>query len=252
MAVKTEDIQIPTAKGAKMGAYLARPETPGRAPAVIVFMEIFGVNDHIRDVTRRVAAEGYVALAPDFFHRTAPGVQLGYDEQGMNTGIGNLMKLQADEMIADAKDAIAYLRSRPDVEGEKIGAMGFCIGGHMTYLVACETDIVAAASYYGGGIAAPQGPGGAPSTLSRTPKIRGRIQCYFGGKDAMIPLDQVAAVRKALESAGVDHSVEVYPEADHGFNCDQRASYHAPSAKDAWSKTLALFEQKLKGKGAKR
>ena len=123
MAVKTEDIQIPTAKGAKMGAYLARTETPGRAPAVIVFMEIFGVNDHIRDVTRRVAAEGYVALAPDFFYRTAPGLQLGYDEQGMNTGIGNLMKLQADEMIADAKDAIAYLRGRPDVEGEKIGAM---------------------------------------------------------------------------------------------------------------------------------
>ncbi len=250
MGVKTEDIQITTSKGAKMGAYLARPETPGRAPAVIVFMEIFGVNDHIRDVTRRIAAEGYVALAPDFFHRTAPGVQLGYDEQGMNTGIGNLMKLEADQMIADAKDAMSYLRSRPDVEGQKLGAMGFCIGGHMTYLVACETDIVAAASYYGGGIAAPQGPGGAPSTISRTPKIRGRIQCYFGGKDAMIPLDQVAAVRDALAKAGVDHSVEVYPDADHGFHCDQRASYHAPSAKDAWSKTVALFEQQLKGKSA--
>jgi carboxymethylenebutenolidase len=249
MKVETQDIQITTQAGSKMGAYLALPDAPGRKPAVLVFMEIFGVNDHIRDVTRRVAAEGYVALAPDFFHRTAPGLKLGYDEQGMNTGIGNLMKLQADEMIADAKDAIAYLRSRPDVEGQKLGAMGFCIGGHMTYLVACETDIVAAASYYGGGIAAPQGPGGAPSTLSRTPKIRGRIQCYFGGKDAMIPLDQVDAVKAALAKAGIDHSVDVYPDADHGFHCDQRASYHAPSAKDAWSKTLALFEKKLKGKG---
>ena len=252
MPVSTEEIQITTAKGAKMGAYVARPGTPGRLPAVIVFMEIFGVNDHIRDVTRRVAAEGYVAIAPDFFYRTAPGIQLGYDEQGMNTGIGNLMKLQADEMIADAKDTLAYLRSQPDVEGEKIGAMGFCIGGHMTYLVACETDIVAAASYYGGGIAAPQGPGGAPSTLTRTSKIRGRIQCYFGGKDAMIPGDQVEAVRAALAKAGVDHSVDVYPDADHGFHCDQRASYHAASAKDAWSKTLALFEQRLKGKDGKR
>ena len=249
MAVQTETIQIPTTGGAKMGAYLARPEGGGRAPAVIVWMEIFGVNDHIRDVTRRVAAEGYVAIAPDFFHRTAPGLELGYDEKGMNTGIGNLMKLRAEEMITDAKDTLAYLRGRPDVEGAKIGAMGFCIGGHMTYLTACETDIVAAASYYGGGIAAPQGPGGAVSTLSRTPKIKGRIHCYFGAKDAMIPLDQVDAVRNALKSAGVDHAVEVYSEADHGFHCDQRASYHAASAKDAWSKTLALFEKKLKGRG---
>ncbi len=247
MSLTTENVQITTSKGAKMGAYLARPSAPGRLPAVIVFMEIFGVNDHIRDVTRRVAAEGYVAIAPDYFFRTAPGLELGYDEKGMETGIGNLMKLSADEMISDAKDTIAYLRSRPDVEGAKIGAMGFCIGGHMTYLTACETDIVAAASYYGGGIAGPQGPGGAPSTLSRTPKIRGRIQCYFGGQDGMIPLDQVAAVREALAKAGVDHSVDVYPDADHGFHCDQRATYHAASAKDAWSKTLALFEQKLKG-----
>jgi len=246
MSVQTEDIQIPTSAGAKMGGYLARPDSPGRKPAVIVFMEIFGVNDHIRDVTRRVAAEGYVAVAPDFFHRTAPGIQLGYDEQGMNTGIANLMKLEAGQMIADAKDTLAWLRARPDVEGKKIGAMGFCIGGHMTYLTACETDIAAAASYYGGGIAAPQGPGGAPSTLSRTPKIKGRIQCYFGGKDAMIPNDQVVAVREALSKAGVDSSVDVYPDADHGFHCDQRATYHAPSAKDAWAKTLALFESKLK------
>lgn len=248
MAVQSEKIQIPTKSGAKMGAYLARPEGGGRHPAVIVWMEIFGVNDHIRDVTRRVAAEGYVAVAPDFFHRTAPGLELGYDEKGMNTGIGNLMKLTADEMIADAKDTLAYLRGRPDVEGAKIGAMGFCIGGHMTYLTACETDIVAAASYYGGGIAGAQGPGGAVSTLSRTPKIKGRIHCYFGAKDAMIPLDQVDAVRNALKNAGVDHAVEVYSEADHGFHCDQRASYHAASAKDAWTKTLALFEKKLKGR----
>jgi carboxymethylenebutenolidase len=247
MSVQTEEIQITTKSGARMGAYLARPSSAGPAPAVIVFMEIFGVNDHIRDVTRRVAAEGYVAIAPDFFHRTAPGIQLGYDEQGMNTGIANLMKLSADEMIADAKDTIAHLRSRPDVQGQKIGAMGFCIGGHMTYLTACETDIVAAASYYGGGIAAPQGPGGAPSTLSRTPKIRGRIVCYFGGKDAMIPGDQVEAVRAALAKAGTDHAVHVYPEADHGFHCDQRGTYHAPSAKDAWTKTLALFAERLKG-----
>ena len=107
MAGRTEDIQITTANGETMGGYLALPEGDGPHPAVLVFMEIFGVNDHIRDVTRRVAAEGYVALAPDYFHRTAPGIQLGYDEEGFDKGMKLLHQLQADQMIADAKDAIA-------------------------------------------------------------------------------------------------------------------------------------------------
>ena len=233
MELKTERVQIDVG-GRKMGAYLARPDDGGTHPAVIVWMEIFGVNSHIRDVTERVAREGYVALAPDFFHRTAPGLELGYGEKDMNTGIGYLMKLDADEMIADARAALAYLRGRRDVVGDRIGCMGFCIGGHMTFLTACETDVRAAASYYGGGIAAPQAMGNKPSLLSRAGKIRGRINCYFGAKDAMIPGDQIEAIRKALRGAGVKHEVHVYPDADHGFNCDQRASYHAASARDAW------------------
>lgn len=246
MSVRTENVEITTSSGETMRAFLARPEGDGPWPAVIVYMEIFGVNDHIRDVTRRVAEEGYLAVAPDYFHRTGPGIELGYDDAGMAEGMKHLGQLQADQMIADARDTLAWLRSRDDVVGARIGAMGFCIGGHMTYLTACETDIVAAASYYGGGIAAPEGPGGAPSTVSRTPKIQGRIHCYFGGQDAMIPMDQVDAVRSALEAAGVEHEVRVYEEADHGFHCDQRASYHEASARDAWARTKALFEQKLR------
>ena len=115
----------------------------------------------------------------------------------------------------------------------------------MTYLTACETDIQAAASFYGGGIAGPQGPGGAASTVSRTAGIKGRILCLFGGQDAMIPQDQVEAIRKALEAAGTSHEVVVYPDADHGFNCDRRATYHKASADDAWSKMLALFADTL-------
>jgi carboxymethylenebutenolidase len=247
MSGKTQDVQIPTSGGGTMGAYLALPEGGGRAPAVLVWMEIFGVNDHIRDVTRRVAAEGYVALAPDFFHRTGPGLNLGYDDAGFEEGFKHLNQLDADQMIADARDAIAWLRERDDVEGDRIGAMGFCIGGHMTYLTACETDVVAAAAYYGGGIAAPQGPGGGPSTLTRTPGIQGRIVCYFGGQDSMIPEDQVEAIKASLAEHGIDHAVHVYPDADHGFHCDQRATYHEASAKDAWEKTKALFASRLRG-----
>jgi carboxymethylenebutenolidase len=247
MSVRTEELQIRTLTGETMGAYAARPEGDAELPGVLVFMEIFGVNDHIRDVTRRVAAEGYVAMAPDYFHRTGPGMQLNYDDAGFAAGMEHLNQLQADQMISDARDAVDYLRSRSDVASDRIGAMGFCIGGHMTYLTACETDIQAAASFYGGGIAAPQGPGGAESTLSRTPKIGGRIECYFGGQDALIPSDQVDAIRKALVDAGTDYDIQIYAEADHGFNCDQRPTYNEAAAADAWKRTFALFADKLGG-----
>src|SRR5258705_9998210 len=121
-------------------------------------MEIFGINSHIRDVVERIAGEGYVALAPDFFHRTGPGLEYGYDDAGMAGGTKLLMKLDADEMISDARAALRYLRGRPDATGE-IGAMGFCIGGHMTYLTPCETHLAAPGNFYGGGVApAPGSP----------------------------------------------------------------------------------------------
>jgi len=244
MGIRTERVEIPLSEGGTMSGYLARPTAGGPHPAVIVYMEIFGINSHIRDVTERVAREGYVALAPDYFHRTGPGIELGYDDKGMAEGMKHLGLLKADQMISDARATIDYLRGRTDTT-EKVGAMGFCIGGHMTYLTACTGDVDAAASYYGGGIAGPQGPGGGPSTVSRTPGIRGRIHCYFGGRDALIPQTQVDAIRSALGKAQIDHEVVVYDEADHGFHCDQRASYHAPSAADAWKRTLDLFRKAL-------
>jgi carboxymethylenebutenolidase len=242
--IRTERLEIPVGDG-RMGAFLARPEGATPRPGVIVWMEIFGVNAHIRDVTERVAREGYVALAPDFFHRSFPGLDVGYDEKGMEVGMKGLAALDADQMIADARAAVTHLRGVPGCTG-KLGAMGFCIGGHMTYLTACETDVAAAASFYGGGIAAPKGPGGKPSTLSRTPKLAGKLLCLFGGKDALIPLAQVDAVRKALADAKKRHEVVVYDAADHGFFCDQRATYHAASAKDAWERVKRLFAEELK------
>lgn len=244
MAIQKERVQIPLEGGKTMGGYLARPEGTDKRPGVIVWMEIFGINPHIRDVVERIAAEGYVALAPDFFHRTGPGVQYGYDDAGFAGGMVLLEQLDAAEMISDARAALRYLRGRSDATGV-VGATGFCIGGHMTYLTACETDIAAAASFYGGGIAAPQGPGGKPSTIGRTAKIKGKILCLFGEKDGFIPLAQVDEIRAELAKAGVDHEVVVYPAADHGFFCDQRATYQKEAAEDAWKRVKALFRERL-------
>jgi carboxymethylenebutenolidase len=246
MTITGNFIDIPT-RSSTMRGYLARPESNEILPAVIVYMEIFGINSHIREVTERVAAEGFVALAPDYFHRTGPGIELGYDDAGMAEGMKHLGQLDADQMIADAEATLGALKERDDVGGKGVGAMGFCIGGHMTYLTACTTGIRAAAAYYGGGIAAPKGPGGGPSTLSRTSGIQGRIHCYFGGQDAMIPGDQVEAVRKSLAEAETRHDVRVYEHADHGFNCDQRASFNSDAATDAWTRTLSLFNEELRG-----
>lgn len=247
MEIRTERVRI-RADGQTIGGYLAQPATGGvYYPGVLVFMEIFGINSHIRDVTERIAREGYVALAPDYFHRTGPGVEYGYDETGFSEGMKLLSSLKADEMIADAKAAYIFLNGWSKVKTGKIGCIGFCIGGHMAYLTACETDVKVTASFYGGGIAADQGPGGAPSTVGRTSKMRGRILCLFGAKDAYIPMNQVETVKAALQKNNIRHEVVVYPEAEHGFLCDQRASYHKPSADDAWERVKKLFAKELAG-----
>lgn len=245
MDIKTERVHV-SVDGKTMGAYMARPADGTPRPAVLVYMEIFGVNAHIRDVTDRVAREGYVALAPDFFHRTGPGVEYGYDQTGMTEGIKLLGQLKADEIVADGRAAMSFLKRQNFARGDTIGAMGFCVGGHVTYLTACELGIKAAASFYGGGIAGAQGFGGQPSTIGRTSKIGGKIICLYGAKDAHIPLTQVDAVRAELEKHKIRHEVVVYPNADHGFFCDQRASYDKASAEDAWSRVKTLFAEELK------
>lgn len=246
MEISTERVSIPLTGGGQMGGYLARPAQGGPHAAVIVYMEIFGINSHIRDVTERVAREGYVALAPDFFHRTGPGIELGYDDAGFGKGMELLNQLDADEMLSDARDTLAYLRGREDVRGERIGCMGFCVGGHMAYLTACETDVAATASFYGGGVAAPEGFGGKASTIGRTAGIQGQILCLFGEQDGFIPTEQAEAVKQALSDADIRHETVTYAGADHGFFCDQRGTYQKAAADDAWERVKRLFDTALR------
>ena len=245
MQTKSARMTIPVG-GASMGAYLARPADAGTYPAVLVFMEIFGINHHIRSVTDRVAAEGYVALAPDLFHRTAPGIELGYDPAGLQQGLPLMQQVKASEAIADVSAAIGALQRRPDVGGRGIGAMGFCFGGHITYLVACEQPIAAAASFYGGGVAlGVPGNKGVP-TVERTSKIRGKILCFFGDKDGYITPDQVERVRTELARHEIRHEVVVYPNVGHGFFCDERPDYSESAACDAWRRVKDLFRDELR------
>jgi carboxymethylenebutenolidase len=239
MEITTSTLQLDTPDG-KMETYEARPKSGGPYPAIIVLMEAFGVNNHIKDVTGRVAQEGYVAVAPDLYHREAERL-IPYSD--MKKAIATMNRLQDPKVMADVGAAIAHLKSQGAVKARSIGVTGFCMGGRYTYLSAAHhnKDVKAAVCFYGGGI-----PMGNPSPLDRTAEINSPILLFFGGKDALIPQEDVEKVKKALEDHKKNSTVQVYPEAGHGFFCNERASYNADAANDAWEKFKSFFARHLK------
>lgn len=242
MTITTRSVQIPSSDIA-IDAYLALPEAPGPHPAVIVFQEIFGVNSHIRNVTERFAHEGYVAIAPALYQRQSPGFETGYTAADIEVGCKYKDATTAAHLLVDTQATIYYLSQLPDVNPQAIGTIGFCFGGHVAYLVATLPEIKATASFYGAGIATFT-PGGGQPTLSRTGDIKGTLYAFFGDQDASIPLEQVTAIETELKKQDIKHHIFRYP-ADHGFFCDQRGSYDAAAASDAWSQVKALFQTTL-------
>ncbi len=223
-----------------ISAYLAKPVAEGVYPAIIVVQEIFGVNDHIRDVTRRIAQEGYVAVAPAIYQRIAPGFETGYTPEDIQIGRQYKDRTTAAELESDIKATIDYLYTLPEVQKNGVGTIGFCFGGHVVYLAATLEDIKVTASFYGAGITS-MTPGRGEPTLSRTPRIKGRMYAFFGEKDVSIPLSQVDEIEQALKDAGVAYKIFKYPNADHGFFCDQRGSYNPSAAAEALGHVLELF-----------
>jgi carboxymethylenebutenolidase len=209
--------------GREFRAWLSKPA--GRAKgAVVVIQEIFGVNSHIRAVTDSFAAEGYLAIAPSLFDRVRMGIELDYTDKDMQEGRGYVMQLKQDETLKDIAAAIAIVK-----HGGRVGTVGYCWGGKMAYLAACELPIACAVSYYGGGIT---------QLLDKKPKCP--VMYHYGERDKHITPADVAKV-KAAHPEGLFY---LYP-ADHGFNCDQRGSYDAPSAALARTRTLEFFGQHL-------
>ncbi len=221
--------QLRAADGFTLAAAEALPEDPNNAKGgVVVIQEIFGVNGHIREVCEGYAKAGYAVLAPHIFDRVERGVELGYEEADMGRGIDlAFSRLNREHTLLDLQAAV-------DEAGKhgKVGVVGYCFGGLLTWISACELEGIACASaYYGGGIA---------GELNRSAKCP--VIMHFGELDAHIPMPDVERIRAALANV----AVHVYP-ADHGFNCDHRGSHHAPSAATARGRTLALFEAHLGG-----
>jgi len=217
-------IKLTAQDGHRLDAYEAVPAGRPRG-GVVVVQEIFGVNGHIRGVADRYAAEGYHAIAPALFDRVRPGIELGYADADIAEGRKIRGELTFDQALADVDAAKGAL----SVSG-KVGIVGYCWGGTVTWLAAARLDgFSAASSYYGGGI------GQFASEHPRCP-----MQCHFGEKDHAIPLQEVEALRRA--NPGVE--VFMYP-AGHGFNCEARASYDPNAAALARQRTLDFFRKHI-------
>jgi carboxymethylenebutenolidase len=228
----------------QIAAYLAQPVGEGPFPGVVVFQEIFGVNEHIRDVTERVAKQGYVAIAPAIYQRTAPDFEVGYTEKDLEIGRYHKDKTTADQLLSDTQATINYLKSLPNTT-DAFGCMGFCFGGHVAYLAATLPEMKATGSFYGAGVAT-MTPGGGDPTITRTSEINGTIYLFFGNEDPLIPNEQGDRIEAELQKQQVSHRVFRYDGTDHGFFCDRRGSYNPTAAADAWNHVLQLFGETLK------
>jgi carboxymethylenebutenolidase len=224
-----QTIELKSADGFTFPAYVAQPSGKPRG-GLVVLQEIFGVNSHIRSVADGYAADGYFVVAPATFHRVKPGVELGYTEADMNAGFAlktSVEELPAPGVLPDIQAAIDHA-----APAGKVGIVGYCWGGLLTWRAACSLKgLSAAVPYYGGGMTT-------PAEVARQPGVP--VMVHFGNKDHWIPLDTVEAFKKA--HPGV--TVHIY-EANHGFNCDQRGSYNEAAAKLARERTLAFFAQHL-------
>jgi len=230
-------VTLRTADG-DMGLYDVTPEGDARA-AVIVIQEAFGVNPHIEDVTRRVGAAGYRAVAPHLFHRTGdPVIDYGDYDKIMPHFAG----LSEAGILMDIDASIAYLGEAGFVPAQ-IGIVGFCMGGTVTFLSSVRRPLGAGVTFYGGGVT--EGRFGMASMVDLASELQAPWLGLYGDKDQGIPVEQVEALRAALRAAPVDTEIVRYAGAGHGFHCDMRGDYDEASAADAWRRTLAWFERYL-------
>jgi carboxymethylenebutenolidase len=224
-------VNLTSADGTQVPAYVAQPKEAPKG-AVVVLQEIFGVNSHIREVADGYAAEGYLAVAPATFQRVQPGVELGYSEADMGVGFGYKTAVEALPEPGVLQDIQAAIDHAAAASGGKVGIVGYCWGGLLTWRAACTLrGLVAAVPYYGGGVTT-------EAEIARQPQVP--VLAHFAEEDKWIPMPSVHDFKQ------VHPEVTVWTyAAHHGFNCDHRGAWHASSAQLARTRTLAFFAEHL-------
>jgi carboxymethylenebutenolidase len=235
--IRKENVTLQVADGTSINAFVATPEGSAKAPGLLVFQEIFGVNANIRDIAERFAKQGYVAVAPELFHRTAPGFEEAYTN--LPLCMPHAQALTPDGIIADARAAFDWLQKNSRVAPNAIASLGFCMGGRASFVANSAIPLKAAISFYGGGIV--------PPLLPRAAQQHGPVLFFWGGLDPLIPQDQARAVLDAMKAAKKPFMSVEFSDADHGFFCDARASYKESAAKQAWEIALRFLATHVKG-----
>ncbi len=241
--MKTESVMLKVADGTSMRAFVAHPyDSAAKLPGMLVFQEAFGVNEHIRDVTQRFAKQGYAAIAPELFHRTAPpGFEGRYDD--FPSVMPHVAALKDEGLEADIRAAHdALLRRDSAVDSQRIGCVGFCMGGRVSFLADLILPLRASISFYGGGIA-PSARGA--GLLGRAKELHAPILMFWGGLDKHIGPEQRQAVGDALRDAHKTFASMEFADADHAFFCDARGSYNKAAAEQAWALSLAFLKSNL-------
>ena len=235
-------LEVAVADGSTMHVHLARPDGPPRPTGVIVAHELFAVNPDIRSVLADLAGAGYLAVAPEFYHRSAPPEHwLQRDDQGRAEGFAYLHQLTRADALADVAAAMGPLLAAPGID--EVAMVGFSAGGHLAYLAACELPIAKTAVLYGGWLPTDGIPLSRPTpTLDLTPGIRGRLLYLVGEDDALIDAGERQQIEAALTSAGVDHEVVAYPGTQHAFFWPDTPAYAPTARDDAWARVLDLLQ----------
>lgn len=225
-AIVASEVQIP-AQDTTLAGYLARPASEGIAPVILVCHENRGLTPHIQDVTRRLAKAGYAGLAVDLLSRQGGSAAVG--EANVPGALGNIAP---DQFVEDFKSGWRYLQEQPFADAERVGMTGFCFGGGVTWRVATRMpELLAAVPFYG-----PHPP------VEDVPNIRAAVLAIYGELDSRIN-SGIPAIEEALMSNNKIYEKVIYPNADHAFHNDTGPRYNAEAARDAWSRTLAWFDQ---------
>ncbi|MGN6640818.1 MAG: dienelactone hydrolase family protein [Mucilaginibacter sp.] len=225
-------IDLKVSDGSEMAAYTAFPQnTSGKVPGIMVWQEAFGVNHHMRKVTDRFAEAGYAAVCPELFHRTAPRGFEG-DYTNFETVKPHTSALTNENLEADINATYEWLSSQENIDKDKIYCVGYCMGGRVSFITNSILPVKAAVSYYGSGIDA---------LIDRCPQLHGKQLFYWGGLDKHIKSENIHTALKGMEAAGKDFINVKISYADHGFNCDERASYNKAASEEAWALTFAFL-----------
>ncbi|MBI3132623.1 MAG: dienelactone hydrolase family protein [Acidobacteria bacterium] len=230
--IRSEWIELSAEDGTTFRAWAARPVGVANPPGLLVLQEVFGVNAHMRDITDRWAREGFLALCPELFHRTAPHFDAPYTELAAARAEAGKMTLEG--LDADFRACAAWLAAQG---AERQAAVGYCMGGRMAFLANTALPLRAAISCYGGMI---------PQHLDRLPALSGPHLFLWGGKDQAITWEQRPQVEAALLEAQKPFASLIYSEAPHGFFCDARPEhFHPESARQGWAASLAFLREHL-------